>query len=337
MEIEKAIIIGGGPAGLAAAVYMARAYLNPLVIAGSPPGGQLLNTSDVENYPGFKSILGPDLITNFREHAAHFETKFIDDNVVSVDLSKQPFTVKTSSGSELKSKSILVATGASAQWLNLPNEQRLRGRGVSACAVCDGFFFKEKVVAVIGGGDTAMEEALTLTNFASKVYVLARGSSFRASQIMQDRVLKHPKITVLWDTEVADVFGENVVEGLQIKFNSDKSKSLINDDRLPVQGLFLAIGHKPETDFLINSGVYLDAHGYIKTSIWALWEAKNNPEFKTDNLKFDFQYQYSTTIDGVFAAGDCVDHEYRQAGTAVGMGIAAALEVERWLGEQDNA
>lgn len=336
MEVEKVIIIGGGPAGLAAAVYMARAYLYPLIIAGSPPGGQLLNTSDVENYPGFKSILGPDLISSFREHAAHFESRFKDDNVVSVDFSKRPFTLSTSDKSQFKAKAILVATGASAQWLNLPNEERLRGRGVSACATCDGFFFKNKEIAVVGGGDTAMEEALTLTNFASKVYILARGSSFRASQIMQDRVLKHEKITVLWETEVVDVIGENIVEAVQIKFNSGKSKSLVTGDKLIVQGLFLAIGHKPETDFLKGSGVYLDSHGYVKTSAWALWEAKNNSEMKIEEMRFDWQFQYSTTVPGVFAAGDCVDHVYRQAGTAVGMGIAAALEVERWLGEQES-
>lgn len=320
MDIYNVIIIGGGPAGLAAAVYNARADLKPFVIAGAPSGGQLMLTSDVENYPGFESILGPDLIAKMRSHAARFGTKFIDENVKSVDFSKKPFKLTTSDGKEHFSKSVLIATGASALWLGLESEQRLRGKGVSACATCDGFFFRDKIVAVVGGGDTAMEEALFLTKFATQVYIIHRRDSFRASKIMQQRVLDHQKIKVLWNTQIEEVLGQDKVEGLRLK-----------NENLKVDGLFLAIGHKPDTDFLKDSGVLLDKKGYIKTSGWIAWEMKKNSEFKIQNSEFGFNYQYATSVAGVFAAGDCVDYIYRQAGTAVGMGIAAALEVERYL------
>lgn len=334
METEKVIIIGAGPTGLAAAIYNSRAELSPFVIAGSPPGGQLTLTSEVENYPGFESILGPKLIETMRAHAQKFGTRFVDDNVVSVDFSKQPLKLTTSSKKGFYAKTVLIATGASAMWLELENEQRLRGKGVSACATCDGFFFKDKVVAVIGGGDTAMEEALTLTKFASQVYVLHRRDEFRASQIMQKRVLKHHKIKILWSTEVVDVLGEERVEGLKLKLNSDKAKETVEGDILKVDGLFLAIGHKPNSDFLINSGVLIDNKGYVKTSGWVAWEARKDPNYKLSITNFNFNHQYQTSIPGVFAAGDVVDYAYRQAGTAVGMGIAAALDIERYLGEQ---
>ena len=212
---EKLIIIGGGPAGLAAAIYAARAEIFPLVIAGAPAGGQLMLTSDVENFPGFDSILGPELVGKMRAQAEKFHTKFRDDNVKSISASKDGQTITLSDGEQLESETLLIATGASALWLGLPNEQRLRGRGVSACATCDGFFFKEKVVAVVGGGDTAMEEAQTLTRFAKKVYLIHRKDSFRASKIMQKRVMENPKVEVLFNTQVTDVLGEQRVEGLR--------------------------------------------------------------------------------------------------------------------------
>lgn len=335
METEDVIIVGGAPAGLSAAIYTARAYLKPLVIAGSPPGGQLTLTSDVENYPGFESILGPELIEKMRLHARKFETRFVDDNVTSVDFSTRPLKLTTSTQQNYSARSVIITTGASALWLGLANETRLRGRGVSACATCDGFFFKGKVVAVVGGGDTAMEEAITLSKLATKVYLIHRRDSFRASQIMQKRVMENPKIEIIWNTVIEDVLGKEKVEGLITK---DVSTGKTTENLL-IDGLFLAIGHKPNTDFLKDSGVDLDKKGYILTfnrlaedylrgSI-EITEEKMAKIKKTTNL-----YSSHTSVQGVFAAGDCVDHVYRQAGTAVGMGIAAALDVERYLAAQ---
>jgi len=333
MDIEKITIVGGGPAGLAAAIYNARAFLSPLVIAGSPSGGQLMLTADVENYPGYESISGPDLIKKYKDHALKFGTRFIEENVSKVDFSKRPLTLTLSSGKAVKSQSVLIATGADADWLNLPSEQRLRGKGVSACATCDGFFFKGKEVAVVGGGDTAMEEALTLTKFATKVYVIHRRDKFRASQIMQRRVLNHEKIEVLWNTTVGEVLGEDRVEGIKIKTDGEESN-------LDAQGLFLAIGHKPATGFLKDSGVEIDEKGYLFTAGRCAWEEKSKKGFhhqcssyKADPKLFESGFWYQTNIHGVFAAGDCVDYVYRQAATAVGMGVAAALEVEKYLAE----
>ncbi len=331
MQKEKIIIIGGGPAGLGAAIYNARAFLNPLVIAGSPPGGQLTLTSDVENYPGYQSILGPELVQKMREHAEHFGTRFVDDNVRSVDFSDpKNLVLKLSSGDEYCAEAVLIATGASAKWLDIESEQRLRGRGVSACATCDGFFFKEKNVAVVGGGDTAMEEALTLVRFAKKVYVLHRRDDFRASQIMKKRVMEHEKIEVLWGTEVAEVLGEQKVEGLKLNFTTESSKGKVDDDILKVDGLFLAIGHNPNSEFLKDSGIAMNEKGYVVNAGLYAWEKMHDAQRATIE-GFDFGYQYSTTRKGVFAAGDVVDYSYRQGVTATGMGVAAALEVERYL------
>lgn len=328
MQTENTIIVGGGPAGLAAALYMARADLMPLVIAGSPPGGQLTLTSEVENYPGVDTILGPELVEKMRAQAKKFEARFVDDNVKSVDFSKKPFNFMLSSGDVLQSKTAILATGASALWLGLENETKLRGRGVSACATCDGFFFKNKEVVVVGGGDTAMEEALTLTMFASKVYIVHRRDSFRASKIMQQRVFNNKKIEIIWNTSVVDVIGQERVEGVKIKMNDGSEKTL------DVQGMFLAIGHKPNTEFLKDSGIQLNKKGYIVTSGWFAWEKLKDNVAEMKFTNFDRVFQHMTSVDGVFAGGDCVDYLYRQAATAVGMGVAAALETERYLAEK---
>lgn len=323
-EIENVVIIGSGPAGLAAALYTSRANLNPVMFAGSPPGGQLTLTSDVENYLGFDSILGPELINKMRSHVEKFGVTIFDENVTSVEFGKTPFKIK-SLDHEVMAKSVIIATGAKALYLNLESEQRLKGKGVSACATCDGFFFKNKVVAVVGGGDTAMEEALTLTKFATKVYLIHRKDSFRASKIMQDRVLKHEKIEVLWSTEVIEVLGENKVDGLKLKdVNSGSQKEI------KVDGLFLGIGHKPDTE-LFKDKVMLDEKGYILTSAMAALINSKSKVQSSKFDKFDFLFQSATNVNGVFAGGDCVDHVYRQAATAVGMGVSAALDVERWL------
>ena len=327
-EIQNVVIIGGGPAGLAAALYTSRANLKPVVFAGSPPGGQLTLTSEVENWLGFESILGPELISKMRSHVEKFGVKIFDENVTSIDFAKAPFKVK-SIDREVITKSVIIATGAKALWLNLESEQRLKGKGVSACATCDGFFFKNKVVAVVGGGDTAMEEALTLTKFATKVYLIHRKDSFRASKIMQERVLKHEKIEVIWNTQVVEVLGESRVEGL--KLQSVESKELKN---LTVDGLFLGIGHKPDTE-LFKDKIELDEKGYIVTFDMLAREHLmygKVPAEKVKKIQESAGHSpTSTNVLGVFAAGDCVDHVYRQATTAVGMGVAAALDVERWL------
>lgn len=334
----NAIIIGGGPAGLAAAIYLARANLKPVVFAGSPPGGQLTLTSEVENYPGYESILGADLIEKMRAQAIKFGTQIIDENVISVELAnwtnesnKTNLTHKTHlTNGTYESNAIIIATGAKALWLNLPSEQKLRGKGVSACATCDGFFFREKTVAVVGGGDTALEEALTLTKFAKKVYIIHRRDFFRASKIMQERALKNNKIEVIWNSAVEEVVGDKKVEGLKIKINNKESKTLTLD------GAFIAIGHKPDTD-LFKGKVELDKKGYILTTDRVGIENLDiENSLKIENLKlkipkFDKNYLSQTSVKGVFAAGDCVDHIYQQAATAVGMGVGAALDVEKYL------
>lgn len=321
-EIKKMVIIGGGPAGLAASIYAARASLEPVVFAGSPPGGQLMLTSDVENFPGYSAIMGPELVETLRKQAQKFGTEIINENIKFLDFSKRPFILNYSDRS-IQAETVIIATGAQAIWLGLESEQRLRGRGVSACATCDGFFFRNKVVAVVGGGDTAMEEAQTLTRFASKVYVIHRKDTFRASKIMQDRVIGNPKIEVIWKNEVVEVLGKEKVEGLKLK------EKFENSDLLNADGLFLAIGHKPDTK-LFEGTIELDAKGYVVHSAKkALDMAQEKGKETAKN--FNFHYQTQTSIEGVFAAGDCVDHIYRQAGTAAGMGISAALDAERFL------
>ncbi len=307
--IYNTIIIGSGPAGLTAAIYSSRARLAPLMIEGEEAGGQLMITSDVENYPGFaKGVAGPELIGVMRNQAEKFGTQFITKNVTKVDFSKRPFKILVGKD-EYQAQSAIISTGASAKWLGLPTEKQYYNRGVSACATCDGAFFKEQVVAVVGGGDTAMEEAQFLTRFAKKVYVIHRRDSFRASKIMADRTLNHPKIEVIWNTEVTEIVGDGkVVTGLKLRGLVDKKES-----ELSVQGMFVAIGHKPNTD-LFKGLLDMNETGYLVTKPGSTY----------------------TNIPGVFAAGDVADHVYRQAVTAAGTGCMAAIDCERWLEDQGN-
>ncbi|MEX2547929.1 MAG: thioredoxin-disulfide reductase [Chloroflexota bacterium] len=302
------VIVGSGPAGLTAAIYAARANLEPIVIGGYAPGGQLMITSDVENYPGFpEGIQGPELMQKFREQAERFGTRLVDSDVDRVDFSGRPFRL-WSQGREYTADSVIVATGASALWLGLENETRLRGRGVSACATCDGFFFRGKKVAVVGGGDTALEEASFLTRFATEVVMLHRREKFRGSKIMQQRAFDNPKIDVRWNTEVADVLGDERVEGLRLRNTVTGAEQ---DEAM--EGLFLAIGYKPNTD-VFRDWLEVDDKGYLVV---------------TDETQ--------TRIDGVFVAGDVHDHRYRQAVTAAADGCKAAIDAERWLEAQGIA
>lgn len=296
------IIIGSGPAGYTAAVYAARANLSVLMLQGYQPGGQLMQTSEVENYPGFEEgILGPEMMEKFEAQARRFGTEMLQEDVTAVDFSKRPFTVTTDFG-EYLGRAVIISTGASAQWLGLPSETRLKGRGVTACATCDGFFFKNKDVAVVGGGDTAMEEAIFLTRYVNHVTVIHRRDSLRASKIMQERAFKNPKISFIWDTQVDEVLGEDAVTGVRLRNVKTGEVST-----LPVQGVFMAIGHKPTTD-LFKGLIVMDKAGYI---------------VPVENTM--------TNIPGVFAAGDVTDHRYRQAVTAAGDGCRAAIDVERWF------
>jgi thioredoxin reductase (NADPH) len=302
-KIEDVVIIGSGPAGLTAAIYASRANLAPLMIEGYESGGQLMTTTEVENYPGFaKGIQGPELMMATRAQAEWLKTRFITKNVTKVDLSKRPFKVWIDNDLIL-AQTVIVSTGATAKYLGLENEKRLIGRGVSACATCDGAFFKNQEVVVIGGGDTAMEEANFLTRFASKVYVVHRRDEFRASKIMADRVLNNPKIEVIWNTELADVEGEKGVTGAKLR-NLQTGKETL----LKVEGIFIAIGHKPNTD-LFKGQLAMNEVGYLLT------EGKST----------------YTSVPGVFASGDVQDPIYRQAITAAGTGCMAAMDAERWL------
>ena len=306
-QIENIIIIGSGPAGDTAALYSARADLNPLVIEGMPPGGQLTITTDVENYPGFPNgVQGPELTELFRKQAERFGARFLTGSVTNVDLGSSPFKLTIEDEKNIFSKAIIIATGATAKLLGLKSESRLMGRGVSACATCDGFFFKDKELIVVGGGDTAMEEATFLTKFASKIYIVHRRNEFRASKIMQQRVLNNEKIDVIWNSNVVDILGENDVTGVKLENTISKE---ISD--MPIDGVFLAIGHKPNTDLFKNI-IDLNESGYIIT--------KNGT---------------NTNIPGIFACGDVQDWIYRQAVTAAGMGCQAAIDAEKWLEEQD--
>lgn len=300
-------IIGSGPAGYTAAIYAARANLHTLVLQGEEVGGQLMITSEVENYPGYEEgILGPEMMEKFEAQAKRFGAEMIARNVVRVDFSAQPFRLWTDK-MEYQARAVIVATGASAKWLGLPNEQRLQGRGVSGCATCDGFFFRGKEIAVIGGGDTAMEEALFLTKYASHVHLLHRRETFRASKIMQQRVRNHEKITIHTNVAVEDVLGENSVEGVLLRdVNTGKVETLT------VQGFFVAIGHQPNTD-LFKGVLEMDEHGYLR------------------------HHQYTmSNVPGIFIAGDVDDHRYRQAVTAAGEGCRAAIDAERWLEAQGD-
>jgi thioredoxin reductase (NADPH) len=304
-QVYGVIIIGSGPAGYTSAIYAARSNLSVLMFQGYQLGGQLMQTSEVENYPGFEEgILGPEMMDKFEQQARRFGAELMPEDVTSIDFSKRPFTVWTDSG-EYQSEAIIIATGASAKWLGLPNEKRLQGRGVTACATCDGFFFKNKDVVVIGGGDTAMEEALFLTRYVNHVTLTHRRDAFRASKIMQERVRKNPKINVLMESEVIDVLGDNAVTGVRIR-NTRTGEEM----SLEVQGVFLAIGHQPNTE-LFKGIINMDEVGYIVPVEHTM-----------------------TNIPGVFAAGDVTDHRYRQAVTAAGDGCRAAIDLERWLESQ---
>jgi thioredoxin reductase (NADPH) len=303
------LIIGSGPAGYTAAIYAARAMRHPLMVCGIQPGGQLTITTDVENYPGFADVIqGPWLMEQMRAQAAHVGTEIIEDHIASVDLSRRPFRAVGDSGAVYTGDTLVIATGASAKWLDLPSEQRLRGAGVSACATCDGFFYRGKDVLVVGGGNTAVEEALFLTNFASKVTLVHRRDSLRAERILQDRLFKHPKVEVVWDSALEEVLGSGtpeVVTGVRLKNIKTGETST-----RPVDGVFIAIGHAPATE-LFKGQVDMKPSGYILTTPGST----------------------ATNVPGVFAAGDVTDEIFRQAVTAAGMGCMAALEAERFLAE----
>ncbi|MGZ8756138.1 MAG: thioredoxin-disulfide reductase [Acidimicrobiia bacterium] len=304
---ERVIIIGSGPAGLTAAIYAARADLAPLMFEGSQAGGQLMLTTEVENFPGFPDgILGPELMDHMRKQAERFETRIQTADVTRVDFAERPFKVWVGAD-EYLAEAVIISTGASARWLNVPGEERLRGRGVSACATCDGFFFRDREIVVVGGGDSAMEEALFLTKFASKVTIIHRRDEFRASAIMVKRALEHPKIEVVWDTVVEAMLGDGELTGLTIRNVKTDQVSTMQ-----TEGVFVAIGHTPNTD-IFRGQLDMDEVGYL-------------------TLRGDGST--ATSVDGVFAAGDVADSTYRQAITAAGTGCQAAIDVERWLDQE---
>jgi thioredoxin reductase (NADPH) len=306
-EHVKCLIIGSGPAGYTAAIYAARAGLKPVMYTGLQPGGQLMITNDVENYPGYpEGIMGPKMMEDFRLQAARFGTDIRYMLISEAKLDQSPKWVKTDDGKELTADSVIIATGASAKWLGIPSEERLNGFGVSACAVCDGYFFRQQEVAIVGAGDTAAEEATYLAKLCKTVHMIVRRGEMRASKVMQDRVLNTPNIKIYWNSETDEILGEKAVEGVRILNNKTGEKT-----EIPVTGFFVAIGHKPNTD-IFKGQLDMDETGYIHT------EGKST----------------RTNIEGVFACGDAQDHIYRQAVTAAGTGCMAALDAERWLTEK---
>jgi thioredoxin reductase (NADPH) len=309
----KVVIIGSGPAGYTAAIYAARAMLDPVLIRGFQAGGQLTITTDVENYPGFADVIqGPWLMEQMEKQAAHVGTRLIADHVTKVDLDTRPFRLECDSGDVYLADALILATGAQARWLGLPSEQKFRGHGVSACATCDGFFYRDKKVIVVGGGNTAVEEALFLTNFAAKVTVVHRRDNFRAERILQERLFKNPKISVLWHSEVEEVVGsENPLKVTHARLRNVKTGDVTEHE---VDGIFIAIGHTPSTE-LVAGKLEMKPSGYIKTA----------------------PHSTATSADGVYAAGDITDDIYRQAVTAAGQGCMAALEAEKFLAAHGEA
>ncbi len=308
---SKVLIIGSGPAGYTAGVYAARAMLEPILVQGLEPGGQLTTTTEVENWPGDSEVQGPDLMVRMEAHAKAMGCEIIGDIVSSIDFDKRPFVCQSDSGTEYIADAIILATGARAKWLGLPSEEKFKGFGVSACATCDGFFYRGQEIVVVGGGNTAVEEALFLTNFASKVTLIHRRDTLRAEKILQDRLFKNPKIEPLWFHEVEEVIGAESplgVEGIRVKHTKTGEIT-----EIPCKGVFVAIGHAPANELVKD---VLDTHmgGYVVT--------------KPDSTE--------TSIPGIFAAGDLTDHKYRQAVTSAGMGCMAALEAERWLAEKGD-
>jgi len=301
------IIIGSGPAGFTAALYAARADLNPLVFEGPEPGGQLMQTTDVDNYPGYpEGVMGPKMMEDFKKQAERFGADCRYGYVTNIEFDKRPYKLTVDEETDVFAKTIIIATGASAKWLDLPSEQRLRGKGVSACATCDGAFFRNEHVVIVGGGDTAMEEALFLTKFASKVTVLHRREELRASKAMQNRAFDNEKIEFMWNTELQEVVGDKVVSGIKIYNNQTEETTTLDD----VTGVFIAIGHKPNTD-LFKGVLTMDDVGYIQTK----------------------GQSTETDLPGIFASGDAMDPIYRQAVTAAGTGCRAALDAERFLAD----
>ncbi|MGC1487320.1 MAG: thioredoxin-disulfide reductase [Albidovulum sp.] len=306
----KVLIIGSGPAGYTAAIYAARAMADPILVQGIQPGGQLTITTEVENWPGDTHVQGPDLMVRMEAHAKAMGAEVISDHISSLDLSKRPFTAQSDSSTVYTADAVILATGAQAKWLGLPSEEKFKGFGVSACATCDGFFYRGKEVVVVGGGNTAVEEALFLTNFATKVTLIHRRDELRAEKIMQDRLFKHPKIEILWNHSIEEVLGDSNPLGVTAVRAKDVNTGKITD--VPCEGFFVAIGHAPASE-LVQDQLELHHGKYVKVKPGTT----------------------ETSIPGVFAAGDLTDHVYRQAVTSAGMGCMAALDAERWLAEQE--